>query len=65
MLTIGTRGSELALWQARHVQARLGGEAAGVQLKIVKTSGDQILNIPLAEYSEARRSLDSLAVSVN
>lgn len=47
MLTIGTRGSELALWQARHVQARLGGEAAGVQLKIVKTSGDQLLNIPL------------------
>ena len=47
MLTIGTRGSELALWQARHIQARLGGEAAGVQLKIVKTSGDQLLNIPL------------------
>ena len=47
MLIIGTRGSELALWQARHVRERLGGEAAGVQLKIVKTSGDQLLNIPL------------------
>lgn len=47
MLTIGTRGSELALWQARHIQARLGGEAAGVLLKIVKTSGDRLLDIPL------------------
>ena len=47
MLTIGTRGSELALWQARYIQARLGGEAAGIQLKIVHTSGDKLLNIPL------------------
>lgn len=47
MLTIGTRGSELALWQARHVQALLGGESAGVTLKIVKTSGDRLLEIPL------------------
>lgn len=47
MVRIGTRGSELALWQARHVQARLGGEAAGVTLEIIKTTGDRMLDIPL------------------
>lgn len=47
MLTIGTRGSELALWQAHYIQGRLGGEAAGIQLKIVHTSGDKLLTIPL------------------
>ncbi len=47
MVRIGTRGSELALWQARHVQARLGGEAAGVTLDIIKTTGDRMLDIPL------------------
>lgn len=46
-IVIGTRGSELALWQARYIQARLGGEAAGVQLEIIKTSGDRLLEIPL------------------
>ncbi len=45
--TIGTRGSDLALWQAHHVQALLGGTAAGVQLRIIKTSGDRFLDIPL------------------
>lgn len=46
-IVIGTRGSELALWQARYIQARLGGEAAGVRLEIIKTSGDRLLEIPL------------------
>ena len=46
-LVIGTRGSELALWQARRLRARLGGEAAGVRLEIVKTRGDARLDVPL------------------
>lgn len=46
-LIIGTRGSDLALWQARHIQALLGGEAAGVKLQIIKTLGDQLLDISL------------------
>ncbi len=46
-LIIGTRGSELALWQSRHVQACLGGEASGVTLEVIKTSGDRLLDIPL------------------
>jgi hydroxymethylbilane synthase len=50
-LVIATRGSALALWQANHVKARLEAVAPGrtVELSIVKTSGDQIQDIPLAQ----------------
>jgi hydroxymethylbilane synthase len=48
-LVIGTRGSELALWQARRVQALLGGEEAGVTLEVVRTQGDARLDVSLAE----------------
>ena len=34
-MIIGTRGSELALWQARAVQAVVGGE-----LRVITTQGD-------------------------
>jgi hydroxymethylbilane synthase len=45
-LTIATRGSALALWQARHVAERLGGET---ELCVIKTKGDKILDVPLAK----------------
>jgi len=50
-LTIATRGSALALWQAEHVKARLLASAPGldIALLIVKTTGDVILDRPLAE----------------
>jgi hydroxymethylbilane synthase len=50
-VVIATRGSELALWQAEHVKARLRSVAPGLQvdLQIIKTQGDKILDIPLAE----------------
>jgi hydroxymethylbilane synthase len=38
---IGTRGSALALVQARHVAAQLGGEKAGVEVVTITTSGDR------------------------
>ena len=44
-IVIGTRGSELALWQAYHVKSLLEGIGQTVQLKIIKTSGDQIQNL--------------------
>jgi hydroxymethylbilane synthase len=50
-LRIGTRGSELALWQARHV-ARLLGDLAGapaIEIVEIKTEGDQVLDRPLSE----------------
>lgn len=49
MLVIGSRGSQLALWQARWVQSRL--QAAGIEsrIEIIKTTGDKILDVPLAK----------------
>jgi hydroxymethylbilane synthase len=50
-LVIATRGSALALWQANHVKARLAAVAPelAVELLVIKTSGDQIQDIPLAK----------------
>ncbi|BAM06364.1 hydroxymethylbilane synthase [Leptospirillum ferrooxidans] len=50
ILKIGTRGSELALWQARHVAALIE-KTSGVksELTIIKTSGDMILDRPLSD----------------
>jgi len=45
-LRIGTRGSELALWQARHVAALLAPEAQ-CELIVLKTRGDLIDDVPL------------------
>jgi hydroxymethylbilane synthase len=45
-LRIATRGSELALWQARHVATLLGGDA---ELVVVETTGDQRLDQPIWE----------------
>jgi hydroxymethylbilane synthase len=48
-LTIGSRGSQLALWQARHVAERL--EAMGVEsrIEIVRTTGDHLQTASLAQ----------------
>ncbi|NQZ56642.1 MAG: hydroxymethylbilane synthase, partial [Lentisphaeraceae bacterium] len=45
-LTIATRGSQLALWQAEHVKARLIeiNPSLEIDLKIMKTQGDIILD---------------------
>ena len=48
-LVIGTRGSALALWQARHTQERLEKLGVSVRLEIIKTQGDKILDVPLAK----------------
>jgi len=50
-VVIATRGSELALWQAEHVKARLLAIAPDLQvdLQIIKTQGDKILDVPLAK----------------
>jgi len=53
MLRIGTRGSPLALLQARMVQARLaaalGVDISAIELATIRTSGDVIQDRPLAE----------------
>ena len=50
-LVLGTRGSRLAIWQAEWVQARLREIApdVAVTLQRIKTSGDKILDVPLAK----------------
>lgn len=44
-IIIGTRGSELALWQANYVKDRLEEIGLDSELKIIKTQGDKILNL--------------------
>jgi hydroxymethylbilane synthase len=50
-LVLGTRGSRLAIWQAEWVQAKLREIApeVTVTLQRIKTSGDKILDVPLAK----------------
>lgn len=50
-ITIATRGSQLALWQAEYIKSRLQAEHEGlnVELKVIKTMGDKILDTPLAK----------------
>ncbi len=46
-LIIGTRGSDLALWQANFIKDKLAGIGVEADLKIIKTQGDKILNLRL------------------
>ena len=50
-VTIGSRGSPLALWQANWVKDLLLGQHSdlAVYIKIIKTSGDRIQDVPLAK----------------
>lgn len=48
---IGTRGSQLALWQAEFIKSEIEREHKDVccKLNIIKTKGDKILDVPLAK----------------
>src|SRR5262249_51179017 len=50
-LRIGTRGSPLALWQARYFADRLGPLAApgGVELVLIETEGDRVRDRALSQ----------------
>lgn len=48
MLTIGSRGSKLALWQAEHVQSLLKAKGIETQIEIIKTVGDRIQDVPIS-----------------
>jgi hydroxymethylbilane synthase len=49
MLTIGSRGSQLALWQAHWVQARLEQLGEQCRIEIIKTTGDKITDVALSQ----------------
>ncbi|MDP6909174.1 MAG: hydroxymethylbilane synthase, partial [Flavobacteriales bacterium] len=44
-IIIGSRGSDLALWQAHHVEAQLQALGHEVEIKIIKTQGDKIQHL--------------------
>lgn len=46
---IGTRGSDLALWQAHTIQRLLGELGTKTGIEIIKTRGDRIDDVPLAQ----------------
>jgi hydroxymethylbilane synthase len=48
-LRIGSRGSQLALWQANHVAALLREQGHSVEIEIIKTTGDKITDVALAK----------------
>jgi hydroxymethylbilane synthase len=48
-LRIGSRGSQLALWQANHVADALRTRGHQVGIEIIKTTGDKITEVSLAQ----------------
>jgi hydroxymethylbilane synthase len=48
LLRIGSRGSQLALWQANHISALLRARGHEVEIEIIHTTGDKITDVPLA-----------------
>jgi hydroxymethylbilane synthase len=48
-LRIGSRGSQLALWQANHIAALLRGAGHEVEIEIIKTTGDRLQEVTFAQ----------------
>src|SRR5882724_657921 len=48
-LRIGSRGSQLALWQASHISALLRARGHEVEIEIIHTTGDKITDVFLAK----------------
>jgi hydroxymethylbilane synthase len=49
MLTIGSRGSQLALWQSRWIQARIQSFGVETRIEIIHTTGDKITDVALSK----------------
>src|SRR5437867_10206815 len=49
MLVIASRGSQLALWQARWVAGQLSTAGRESRIEIIKTTGDRITDVPLGQ----------------
>jgi hydroxymethylbilane synthase len=48
LLRIGSRGSQLALWQANHIAALLREQGHAVEISVIKTTGDKITDVALS-----------------
>lgn len=53
-IIIGSRGSELALWQANFIKREIEkkNKNISVEIKIIKTKGDKILNVALSKIGD-------------
>lgn len=54
IIIIGSRGSELALWQANHVKREIEkrNKNVKVEISIIKTKGDKILDVALSKIGD-------------
>src|SRR6516162_1805575 len=48
-LRIGSRGSQLALWQANHIAGLLRQQGHTVEIEIIKTTGDRLQEVTFAQ----------------
>jgi hydroxymethylbilane synthase len=48
-LRIGSRGSQLAVWQANHIAALLTAAGHEVEIEIIKTTGDRLQGVTFAQ----------------
>src|SRR6202167_2605221 len=55
VLRVGSRGSQLALWQANHIADRLRGAGHEVAIEIIRTLGDAMKHVPFSEVGGAQR----------
>src|ERR1700733_13022412 len=49
LVRIGSRGSQLALWQANHIAALLRGQGHAVEIEVIKTTGDRLQEVTFAQ----------------
>ena len=49
LLRIGSRGSQLALWQANHISSLLRAQGHAVDIEVITTTGDKITDVALAK----------------
>ena len=58
-IIIGTRGSQLALWQTNWVKAQIEKHHSGieVEIKVISTKGDRVLDVSLPKLGEEGKGL--------
>jgi hydroxymethylbilane synthase len=49
MIVIGSRGSQLALWQARWIESKLREFGEESRIEVIRTTGDKITDVPLSK----------------
>ena len=58
-IRIGSRGSQLALWQANHIAAALRDAGHAIEIEIIHTTGDRMAQ--QADAAEPESGANSLA----